>query len=42
MSWFTRGCTLKLALVAALATSAALTLATRRRGEAWHTLADQN
>ena len=42
MSWLTRGWSIKLAVVAALAAGAALALATRRRGEVWHTLADRN
>ncbi len=42
MSWLTRGWTIPLALAAGLAAGAALVLAGRRRGEVWHTLADQN
>jgi hypothetical protein len=42
MSWLTRGWSITLALAGVLVTSAALVLATRRRGEVWHTLADQN
>jgi hypothetical protein len=47
MFWLTRGWPLKLVLVTALTASAARALATRRRGEVWHTVpishrADQN
>ena len=42
MSWLKRGWSIKLALVAPLAAGAAFALASRRRGEVWHTLADQN
>ena len=42
MSWLARGFPVKLAALATLAAVAALVLGTRRRGEVWHTLADQN
>ena len=42
MSWLARGRLLTVAVVSVLAAAAALALATRRRGEVWHTLADQN
>jgi hypothetical protein len=42
MSWSTRGSSRKPAFAAVLAAGVALLLIARRRGEAWHTLADQN
>ena len=40
MSWSTKGLPLKLAVLAAA--GAALLISARRRGEVWHTLADQD
>jgi hypothetical protein len=42
MSWSTKGLPLKLAVLAAAAAGAALLISARRRGEVWHTLADQD
>ncbi len=42
MSWLARGRSRTLVAAAALAAGAALVFATRRRGEVWHTLGDQN
>jgi len=42
MSWLTRGWSIKLSVTAVLAAGAVLALATRRREELWHTLADRD